>query len=64
MKSGENFLNTITSMAMGGYIPRKTYHEIMRRSLMQSDYFVNEQIIKELNDLISRIERIWDNSPI
>lgn len=64
MKRDEELKNKITSLAQGGYLPRETFNEIIKSSLLQKDYFVDERRIKILNDLINKIETLWTSEKI
>lgn len=60
MKRDEELKNKIASLAQGGYLPRETFREIIKSSLLQKDYFLDECRIKELNNLINKIETLWN----
>jgi len=64
MKKDEELKNKITSLAQGGYLPRETFNEIIKNSLLQKDYFLDKRRIKELNDLINKIETLWNSGKI
>ena len=64
MKKDEELKNKIASLAQGGYLPRETFNEIIKSSFLQKDYFLDKCRIKQLNDLINKIETLWNSGKI
>ena len=60
MKIDDELRNKVISLAKGGYLPRETLSEIMKNSLLQEDYFLDKCRADELNDLIGKIEILWN----